>query len=196
MRIGGKKKEFSRLSENWISSIPDATMGTFHLRITMVILGVDPGTARVGWAVVEIQKSLPVSHDFGCIMTRKTDEPQKRLLLIYNALRRLIADHSPDCIAVEDLFFATNLKTAISVSQSRGMVLLIGAQAGISVVSYTPLAVKRTICGDGHADKTQITNMVMRLLRLRKPPKPDDTADALAIALTHAYSHKMSERVI
>lgn len=98
-------------------------------------------------------------------------------------------------MSVEELFFATNAKTAIGVGQSRGVILLAAAEAHIPVVSYTPLAVKRAITGDGTADKKQVASMVVRILKLAKAPKLDDTADALAIAMTHAYSYKMKERI-
>lgn len=157
----------------------------------MIILGIDPGIARVGWAIVHKETHHLSASSYGCITTQKTNGQSERLLQVHTQLRNLVSAHHPDAIAVEELFFATNVKTAISVSQARGIILLVAAQEKIPVISYTPLAVKRAICGDGHADKLQVTRMVMRLLHLKETPKPDDTADALAIALTHAYSYKM-----
>jgi len=157
----------------------------------MRILGIDPGIARVGWAVIETHTPEPAPVSFGCITTQKEEKPEKRLSRIHAAIRLLCKKFRPDVMSVEELFFATNAKTAIGVGQSRGVILLAAALAKIPVVSYTPLAVKRAITGDGAADKKQVTAMVVRILQLKNPPKPDDTADALAIAMTHAYSYKM-----
>jgi len=157
----------------------------------MRILGIDPGIARVGWAVVETATPNLKTISFGCIETKKEEKAEMRLQQIYQSIGRLCKKFCPDCMSVEDLFFATNAKTAIGVGQSRGVILLAGAQAKIPVVSYSPLAIKRAITGDGHADKEQVLSMVMRILKLKNAPKLDDTADALAIAMTHAYSYKM-----
>ncbi len=157
----------------------------------MIIIGIDPGIARLGWAIVHKDIHHISASSYGCITTQETDGQPERLLCIHTKLRKLVSAHHPDAIAVEELFFATNVKTAISVSQARGIILLVAAQEKVPVISYTPLAVKLAICGDGHADKSQVTRMVMRLLHLKEMPKPDDTADALAIALTHAYSYKI-----
>lgn len=159
----------------------------------MRILGIDPGVARVGWAVIETHSPEPAPVSFGCITTEKEEKPEKRLLFIHAAIVRLCNKFHPDCMSVEDLFFTTNATTAIGVGQSRGVILLTAAQAGIPVVSYTPLAVKRAITGDGRADKKQVTSMVVRIFKLKKAPILDDTADALAIAMTHAYSYKMKK---
>lgn len=158
----------------------------------MVILGIDPGIARVGWAVIEVTTPNLKTISFGCIETDKGEKPEIRLQQIHNAIGLLVTKFHPNTMSVEDLFFATNAKTAIGVGQSRGVILLAAAQAKIPVVSYTPLAVKRAITGDGHADKKQVLFMVMKQLRLKKAPKLDDTADALAIAMTHAYSYKLN----
>lgn len=157
----------------------------------MIILGIDPGIARVGWAVVTTGKPDPTPISYGCITTEKNEKPEKRLAAIHTAIGLLCKKFKPDCMSVEELFFSTNAKTAIGVGQSRGVILLASAQYGIPVVSYSPLAVKRAITGDGKADKKQVTYMVIRILKLKTAPKLDDTADALAIAMTHAYSYKM-----
>lgn len=159
----------------------------------MRILGIDPGIARVGWAVVETHTPEPSPLSFGCITTDKEEKPDIRLKKIHEAITLLCKKFRPDCMSVEELFFAANAKTAIGVGQSRGVILLAAAMAKIPVVSYTPLAVKRAITGDGSADKKQVSSMVVRILKLRHAPKLDDTADALAIAMTHAYSYKMKE---
>ncbi len=157
----------------------------------MMIFGVDPGTARMGWGIIDTNEGNVHAVQYGCITTNKTETPGNRLLIIYTALTSFLTQYTPDVISLEELFFATNAKTVIPVGESRGIVLLAAAQKHIPVVSYSPLAVKRAITGDGKADKTQVQRMVTRLLHLPEIPKPDDTADALAIALTHAYSYKM-----
>lgn len=162
----------------------------------MKILGIDPGTARVGWAILTVLGTQNTATAYGCITTPEHDTPEHRLLTIHRELLKIIKVHTPDAMSVEELFFATNAKTVIPVGQSRGVILLTAALSGIPVISYTPLAVKRTICGDGKADKAQILKMIMRLLQLTEVPKPDDAADAVAIALTHAYSYKMKLKMV
>lgn len=161
----------------------------------MIIIGVDPGVARIGWSVIDTNPSIH-PNAYGCITTEKTDELSRRLLVAYKALTVLFKRFHPDCLSIEDLFFSNNAKTAISVGQARGIVLLIAAQQGIPVISYSPLTVKRTISGSGSADKGQMQRMVMRILKLKEIPKPDDTADAIAIALTHAYSYRLKGKTI
>lgn len=160
----------------------------------MIILGIDPGIARVGWGVVDASTHQPKTIDYGCITTKKSDNHSIRLVQIHTQIQDLLKNHKPNAVCVEDLYFATNAKTAITVGQARGVVLLACAQKNIEVVSYSPLAIKKTICGSGKADKKQIERMVVSILNLKETPKPDDTADALAIALTHAFSYKMKER--
>lgn len=157
----------------------------------MIIMGVDPGIARVGWSIIEPNGPHIKPIAYGCIETEKDKNPEIRLGEIYDALTKLLITYTPDCMAVEDLYFATNAKTAISVGQSRGVVLLSASKRRVPVVSYSPLAVKRAIAGDGKADKKQMERMVVLTLRLTKTPKLDDTTDALAIAMTHAYSYRM-----
>lgn len=157
----------------------------------MRILGIDPGTARIGWAVIETNGGRITIRGYGCLETPAGDTPEHRLLSVFNQTRSLISTHKPDEVSMEDLFFATNAKTAIQVGQARGVLLLAAAMDIIPVASYSPLSVKLTICGDGKAEKKQVEKMVTRLLQLPAPPKPDDTADALAIALTHAWSWRM-----
>ncbi len=157
----------------------------------MIIMGIDPGTARIGWAVVESDGGRVAARSYGCITTTADASEAMRLKTIHEELTKLLTLHKPQSLALEDLFFATNAKTVIPVGQARGVVLLACAQHNIPVVSYAPRAVKRAITGDGTADKAQVTRMVMRILHLDSPPKPDDTADAIAIALTHAYSYRL-----
>lgn len=157
----------------------------------MIIIGIDPGVARVGWAVIAEGNGKQQALVYACITTPQTAALPDRLRLIHKSIAQLIKKYRPDCVAVEELFFATNAKTAIAVGQARGVILLACAEAGIPVVSYTPLGVKLAITGSGKAEKQQVQRMVTRILHLAKIPTPDDTADALAIALTHAYSYKM-----
>ncbi len=157
----------------------------------MTILGVDPGTARIGWGVVEDNGGKISAKAYGCIMTDKIDSPSERLAQLYTAFTKLIKTYKPKEIGVEDLFFATNAKTAIAVGQARGVILLACAQAHIPVTSYSPMTVKKSICGSGAAEKSQVGKMVTKLLRLKEIPTPDDTADALAIAVTHGFSYKL-----
>lgn len=162
----------------------------------MIILGIDPGVARVGWAIVETHSPNPIAKTYGCITTEKTETHSDRLVQIHKAVTLIVKKFHPDCMSVEDLFFSTNAKTAMSVGQSRGVILLAAAQSGVPVVSYSPMTVKRTICGDGRADKKQIEKMVINILKLKQAPKLDDTTDAIAIAMTHAYSYKLKGKLV
>ena len=154
----------------------------------MRILGIDPGIAIVGWGVVDYtgNKFTPIAY--GSIQTPKELTTEQRLERIYHELTDIIKTYSPQSMAVEELFFNTNQTTGIRVAQARGVILLAGEQAGISIAEYTPLQVKQSVVGYGRADKRQVIAMVTRILGLPKPPKPDDTADALALAITHAHS--------
>lgn len=153
----------------------------------MKILGIDPGIARVGWAVIDNSSPKIKPLSFGCIETKKEEKAEVRLSQIHQAVRLLCKKYQPDIMSVELLFFATNAKTAIGVGQSRGVILLAAAQTRVAVVSYSPLAVKRVITGSGRADKKEVQKTVVKLLKLREAPKPDDTVDAIAIAMMHAY---------
>ena len=157
----------------------------------ITILGVDPGTARVGWGLIEENRGKITAKAYGCITTDKGDSLPDRLVQIHKAFAKLLKIYKPKSIGVEDLFFASNAKTAIAVGQARGVILLAAAEAHIPVASYSPVTVKKTICGSGSAEKPQVGKMVTRLLRLKEMPKPDDTCDALAIATTHAFSYRM-----
>jgi crossover junction endodeoxyribonuclease RuvC len=159
----------------------------------MRVLGIDPGIARCGYGVIE--ENARGDHslvDCGVIETPKTDTLPQRLYTLRTALHKLVTAHKPDESAVEELFFATNAKTAITVGQARGVVLLSLFESGLTIAEYTPLQVKQSVSGYGQADKAQMQEMVRVLLRLPKAPKPDDAADACAIALTHLYSRKMN----
>ena len=153
----------------------------------MVILGIDPGLAIVGWGVIDYDKNRFRTIDYGSLQTPAGEATETRLVNIYSGMQALIKRYKPSCMAVEELFFNTNITTGIRVSQARGVILLAAAQAGIEIAEYTPLQVKQAVVGYGRADKHQIITMVTRLLGLREPPKPDDTADALAIDICHAH---------
>jgi crossover junction endodeoxyribonuclease RuvC len=159
----------------------------------MVILGIDPGIGRCGWGVVEFQSSKFRVKSYGCIETKPNSEIEKRLLTIDIEIVRLIKEFTPDVLAIEELFFGTNSKTALAVGQARGVILLSAARNKIPIAVYTPLQVKMSLTGYGRADKNQIAQMVKIILKLEKIPKIDDTSDALAVALTHTFSSKMSK---
>ena len=160
----------------------------------MIILGIDPGIGRTGWGVIEeLAGSRFKVCGYDCFETAPKTEVPERLLLIHKHIQGLIELYKPDAIAIEELFFNTNAKTAFVVGQARGVILLASAEAKLPISIYTPLQVKVAVTGYGHAEKGQVGQMVKVLLNLEKIPTPDDTADALAIALTHAFSRKMGK---
>ena len=154
----------------------------------MIILGIDPGYAIVGWGVIEYNGSKFKVLGYGSINTPAGLEPSERLLMVYRGMNEIIDKYKPDQIAVEELFFNTNTTTAILVAEARGVILLSAKLAGLAIAEYTPLQVKQAVVGYGRAEKKQVIVMVTSLLGLPAPPKPDDTADALAIAVCHAHS--------
>lgn len=150
----------------------------------MIILGIDPGYAIVGYGVIDTNGMRPISY--GAIRTEAGNRIEDRLSEIYDNMTELLRTFRPDHVAIEKLYFNTNEKTAINVSQARGVIVLACVKCGVKVYEYTPLQVKMSVVGYGRAEKAQIMDMTKRLLGLRKTPKPDDAADALAIALCHA----------
>ncbi|WP_300358016.1 crossover junction endodeoxyribonuclease RuvC [Fusobacterium sp.] len=154
----------------------------------MRILGIDPGTAIVGFSIIEyIDKKINLI-DYGCIYTAKELPMEERLLQIFNGIEDIIKKYSPEHMAIEELFYFKNNKTVISVGEARGVILLAGKKNGLSIQGYTPLQVKIGITGYGKADKKQVQLMVKTILKMQEIPKPDDAADAIAIAITHANS--------
>lgn len=149
-------------------------------------LGIDPGTATTGYGLVRLERdgSL-VAVKYGVILTPKDASPPARLETIYDELCKLVNQYKPDTAAVEKLFFSRNVTTALAVGQARGVVMLALQKAGIESFEYTPKEVKNAVAGYGGADKRQVQEMVRALLQLDSIPKPDDAADALAIAITH-----------
>lgn len=156
----------------------------------MKTLGIDPGTATTGYGVICENGNGLETLEYGCIKTSPKSSSHERLALIYKELKALIKKHKPDCVAVEKIFFGINTKTAIAVGQARGVILLSAAEAKVKIAEYTPLQVKLAITGYGRAEKGQIQKMVKTLLKLKQIPKPDDAADALAIALCQLNSYK------
>ena len=156
----------------------------------MLTLGIDPGTATTGFGLVRQQNDKLSYVSCGCVITTPKETSQGRLAKIYHDIKELIAIHRPDCVAVERLFFGENTKTAMAVGQARGIVLLAAAEGKVRVAEYTPLEVKIALTGYGKAEKRQIQQMVRVMLKLNDIPKPDDAADALAVAICHLHSYK------
>ena len=154
----------------------------------MIILGIDPGLAIVGWGVVDCQRGRFKTLGYGSIQTPAGMRTEARLAKIYGDLNRIIEHFHPEEMAVEELFFTNNITTGIRVAEARGIVLLCGEQKGIRISEYTPMQVKQAVVGYGKAEKKQVITMVTSILKLPAPPKPDDTADALAIAICHGHS--------
>lgn len=154
----------------------------------MIILGIDPGLAIVGWGVIEYRNTRFRTIAYGSIQTPAGTRTEERLKQIFDGMNELIEKYHPEAVAVEELFFNTNITTGIRVAEARGIILLAAENAGIPIQEYTPLQVKQSVVGYGRAEKKQVISMVTMLLGLKDPPKPDDTADALAIAICHAHS--------
>jgi crossover junction endodeoxyribonuclease RuvC len=156
------------------------------MSVRMIVLGIDPGTASTGYGVVQSQGSLLRSLGEGVIETRAGAALERRLADIHARVGELLDQHGPDAMAIEELYFGANVRTAFSVGQARGVVLLAAGQRGIPSRSYTPQQVKAAVCGHGGAGKEQVGRMVARLLGLAASPKPDHAADALAVAICDA----------
>ena len=154
----------------------------------MRILGIDPGYGITGFGIIEAERGNSVLLGCGAITTPAGADFSARLEMIYEDMRSLLEKAKPDAVAIEELFFGQNVTTGIGVAQSRGVILLAIRQAGCPVYSYKPMQVKQAVVGYGNATKRQVQDMTKRLLRLEKMPKPDDAADAIAIALCHARS--------
>lgn len=152
----------------------------------MIILGIDPGLATVGWGVVESVRGCVRPLAYGAITTPAHTDIEARLLMIQNDIEELVKKYSPEEMAIEELFFTNNITTGIAVAEARGVILCTAHRLGVKISEYTPLQVKQAVVGYGRAEKHQVIAMVTSLLKLKKPPKPDDTADALAIAICHA----------
>ena len=152
----------------------------------MIILGIDPGLAIVGWGILEADRGRVRPIAYGAIRTPAHTDIESRLLMIQNDLESLISKYHPDEMAIEELFFTNNITTGIAVAEARGVILCTAHRLGVKISEYTPLQVKSAVVGYGKAEKHQVIAMVTSILRLKAAPKPDDTADALAIAICHS----------
>lgn len=156
----------------------------------MRVLGIDPGTAIVGYSIIDYKNNKIQLIDYGCIYTNKEDSLSLRLEQVYLRVESLINLYKPDHMAIEELFFFKNQKTIISVAQSRGVIILKAQLSGLDIYNYTPLQVKTGITGYGRANKKQVQEMTKIILKLSEIPKPDDAADAIAIAINHINTIK------
>ena len=154
----------------------------------MLALGIDPGTAICGYGFVESRGSNLIAHKYGAITTSPKAKMEDRLLKIFDGLNEMIKEFKPDVMGIEQLFFNRNVDTAIPVGQARGVIMLAAAKNNLPIIERTPLQVKQSVTGYGKADKEQVIYMVTKILNLPKPPKPDDTADALALAICHGHA--------
>ena len=161
----------------------------------MIILGIDPGFAITGYGIVQYVGNRFQVLDYGAITSTPDSDLPTRLKLLYDKLGDVISQYHPDAIAVEELFFNKNVKTALTVGHGRGVILLAAANSEADIFEYTPLQVKQAVVGYGRAEKKQVQEMVRIILNLTKPPKPDDVADALAVAICHAHSHRFQETI-
>lgn len=158
----------------------------------MIVMGIDPGFAITGYGVVKYIGNKFTVLGYGVVSTKASMAFPERLKTLNNRLEELIVNYQPDAISVEELFFSKNIKTAISVAHGRGVAILSAARSGANIYEYTPLQVKQAVVGYGRAEKTQVQQMVKAILNLKEIPKPDDAADALAIAICHAHSFKVN----
>lgn len=152
----------------------------------MIVLGIDPGTANTGYGVVARRRGRLVALDGGCVETPAGQLLERRLATIFTRMEELIAEHAPDAMAIEELYFGANTTSALAVGQARGVVMLAAGRRGIPCSGYTPQQVKGSVCGTGRAAKGQVQRMVQALLALPEPPTPDHASDALAVAICHA----------
>ncbi len=159
----------------------------------LIVMGVDPGIAILGYGVLEICGNKYKTITSGAITTSAGQPMPERLSFLYENLTKLLIHYRPEAFAVEELFFNKNVKTALTIGHARGVIILAASNQGIPIYEYTPLQVKQAIVGYGRADKNQIQQMVKMLLNLKEIPKPDDVADALAVAICHGSSSKFSD---
>ena len=157
----------------------------------MIVVGIDPGTANTGYGVVARQGGRMVALDGGVVQTAAGADPGARLAAIHARVGELLDEHRPEALAVEELYFGANVRSAFAVGQARGVVLLAAGQRGIPCWSYTPQQIKGAVCGSGRAAKDQVQRMVQTLLSLEELPRPDHAADALAVAICHANASPM-----
>ena len=161
----------------------------------MLVLGIDPGTAITGYGLVREDEAGLALVDCGVITTPAGQPLPGRLQAIYRGLRKVVAEHQPQIAAVEELFFSKNVTTALIVGQARGVVILGAARAGVPVYEYKPMAIKQTITGYGKAPKSQVQEMVRMLLHQDQVPRPDDAADAVAVAICHLHNERLASLI-
>jgi len=158
----------------------------------LIILGIDPGTSRCGYGVIEVKGSVMKPLEYGLLDVKKEESVSANLLFLKRSLSKLIEKYKPEVLGVEKLFFNKNVKTALSVAEARGVILLAGAEADLQISEFTPQQIKSTITGYGKADKIQVGKMVKILLKLKEVPKPDDISDALAVAISASRTAKIN----
>jgi len=154
-------------------------------------MGIDPGFAITGYGIITYEGNRFGVEEYGAIITKTTDKFSERLRILNNKIKELIGIYKPDAFAIEELFFNKNVKTAINAAQGRGAAIVAGADCGLEIFEYTPLQVKQAVVGYGRAEKSQVQQMVKIILNLSEIPKPDDVADALAVAICHAHSYRL-----
>jgi len=159
------------------------------------ILGIDPGLAIVGFGFVDKEANKLKPVQYGCIQTEAHTPEEERLLHVYEGMVQLIDKYKPDSVAIEKLFFSRNVTTALPVAQARGVLILAAVQRGLPVSEYTPMQVKQAVVGYGKAEKHQVQEMIKMMLKLSVVPKPDDVADALAVAVCHAHSYSLNSKL-
>lgn len=164
--------------------------------VNLIILGIDPGYATIGYGLIEKTNSGLSPIDYGVILTPKQESIPVRLAMLDEALTKIILQYKPDVVSVEELFFNTNITTGIKVAQARGVIILCAIKQCGKLYEYTPLQIKQALTGNGRAEKAQIQYMVKALLRLKEIPKPDDVADALAAAICHANTSDYNHRIL
>jgi crossover junction endodeoxyribonuclease RuvC len=162
-----------------------------------VVIGIDPGAANLGFGVVRVEGNHMVALDGGVVETTPDQPMERRLARIHSALRELISWHEPKAMALEEIYFGKNVRSAMAVGQASGAAMLAAAEHGVGCFSYTPQAIKMAVCGSGAADKRQVQRMVGTLLGLPEPPSPDHAADALAVAICHggAGGHRQAVEI-
>ena len=173
----------------------EASASARRISRVVIVLGIDPGTANLGYGVVLARGRQLAALDGGVVEAPSSEPLERRLARIHARLCDLIAEHRPSAIAVEDVFFGQNARSAFAVGQARGVVMLSAGLAGLPCFSYTPQAVKAAVCGSGSAGKEQVQRMVASLLSLPEPPQPDHAADALAVAICHAHGASLREAI-
>lgn len=161
----------------------------------MRVLGIDPGSETLGWGLVDGSGSKYAMVEFGTVRSNPRQQFSQRLLNIYNGVSEVMAEHSPDILAVEDTFYAANVGVALKLGQVRGTMLLLAEQRGMEIAEYAPRLIKQTVVGYGNADKRQVQEMVKILLKLKAVPTPHDAADALAVAICHFHHSGLREKV-